>query len=48
MESGIGIFFLWNLDSWALESGNKLNEPAEVPLTIVIRNPISGILYLES
>ena len=45
-------FFLWNSDSRAVESGIELSE-SEVPLTIVIRNPIStykesGILYLDS
>ena len=44
-------FYLWNPESWALESGMELKE-SRIPLTIVIRNPsstdMSVIQYLES
>ena len=35
-----GNFCLWNLESWALESGMQLKESG-IPLTIAIRNPSS-------
>jgi len=43
MESGFWNpvnFFLWNLESWVLESGIQLKESG-IPLTIGIQNPSS-------
>ena len=41
------IFLLWNLESWALESGKQLKNSG-FPLTIGIRNPESTVWKPES
>ena len=40
MSGNAGNFFLWNLESWALESGIQLNGSG-IPLTTGIQNPRS-------